>query len=117
MPIEKGRSEHTERHFTGAARVTNIAVVIGSTRDGRFGDRPAKWIHGHLNRYCSCLLIKSLDLPIFADSAAEHRVEIRERTEADRQTAAILLSACVWNEGTGCAIARWYIPEPLIPAM
>jgi NAD(P)H-dependent FMN reductase len=41
--------------------VTNIAVVIGSTRDGRFGDRPAKWIHGHLQK-SGTLTARMLDL-------------------------------------------------------
>lgn len=28
--------------------MTTVSVIISSTREGRFGDKPAKWITAHL---------------------------------------------------------------------
>lgn len=28
--------------------MTTVSIIIGSTREGRFGDRPAQWFHDHL---------------------------------------------------------------------
>jgi NAD(P)H-dependent FMN reductase len=38
-----------------------IAIIIGSTREGRFGDKPAAWIHS--------LAAKRDDFPHLAQSA------------------------------------------------
>jgi len=34
-----------QRNFTTMATKPKIAVIIGSTREGRFGDKPAQWIY------------------------------------------------------------------------
>src|SRR3954470_16776897 len=50
----------------------NIAIIIGSTRVGRFGDRPANWIHG-IARERNDLAFEVIDLrdhplPFFNES-------------------------------------------------
>ena len=46
-----------------------ITVVLGSTRQGRFGDKPARWILGHLQRRAGVtaklLDLRDFDMPFF----------------------------------------------------
>lgn len=55
-----------------------ILVVIGSTRQGRFGDQPAKWIHDKLaadDRFASELVdLRDWPLPLFDQPKAPARI-------------------------------------------
>jgi NAD(P)H-dependent FMN reductase len=57
--------------------VTHVAVIIGSTRQGRFGDKPARWIQEQLEARpgVSVDLLDLLDfpLPFFDDALAPGR--------------------------------------------
>jgi NAD(P)H-dependent FMN reductase len=41
--------------------MTTVSVIISSTREGRFGDQPAQWFHGHLAKRQE-VIAKLLDL-------------------------------------------------------
>jgi len=49
-----------------------IGIVIGTTRQGRFGDKPATWIAGHLARYQDLageiIDLRDHDLPFFDEA-------------------------------------------------
>lgn len=45
--VEYGRFVENSRSYEGAP-VSRIAVIIGSTREGRFADKPARWVTGRL---------------------------------------------------------------------
>lgn len=52
----------------------NIKVIIGSTRDGRFGDKPATWIAGELAKEADVnveiLDLRDYNLPFFNESVS-----------------------------------------------
>ena len=41
-----------------------IQVIVGSTRQGRYGDKPARWIHEQLGSRCDAELLDLRDWPI-----------------------------------------------------
>jgi hypothetical protein len=41
-----GRAHLDEGLVMTATRIPHIGVILGSTREGRFGEKPANWIHG-----------------------------------------------------------------------
>ncbi|WP_144630044.1 NADPH-dependent FMN reductase [Bordetella genomosp. 13] len=51
---------------------TTVSIIIGSTREGRFSDQPARWIEGHLSQRAGVttrlLDLRDYSLPFF-DSA------------------------------------------------
>jgi NAD(P)H-dependent FMN reductase len=55
-----------------------VLVVIGSTREGRFGDKPAHWIHGFLNDderiEAELVDLKDWPLPFFDSPMSPMRV-------------------------------------------
>lgn len=50
----------------------NVAVILGSTREGRFGDKPAHWIFGELKKKegikAELLDLRDYHLPFFNDA-------------------------------------------------
>jgi NAD(P)H-dependent FMN reductase len=53
--------------------MTTVSIIISSTREGRFGDKPGRWIHEHLARRpgVSAKLLDLRDFPMpFFDQAA-----------------------------------------------
>ena len=44
--------------------MTVISVIVGSTREGRFSEKPATWIFGHLKK-CESVEARLLDLRDF----------------------------------------------------
>jgi NAD(P)H-dependent FMN reductase len=44
--------------------MSTVSIIIGSTREGRFGDKPAVWLRGHLEAYDN-VTVKLLDLRDF----------------------------------------------------
>jgi len=52
----------------------NIKIILASVRDGRFGDKPAKWILGHAKKVddikVELLDLKDYQLPIFSDATS-----------------------------------------------
>jgi NAD(P)H-dependent FMN reductase len=52
----------------------NIKIILASVRDGRFGDKPAKWILGHAKKVdgikVEILDLKDYELPIFSDATS-----------------------------------------------
>ncbi len=52
----------------------NIKIILASVRDGRFGDKPAKWILGHAKKVdgikAELLDLKDYQLPIFSDATS-----------------------------------------------
>jgi NAD(P)H-dependent FMN reductase len=51
----------------------NIGIIIGSSRDGRFGDKPAKWLHGIAQRRTDLdfelIDLRDHPLPFFNEAA------------------------------------------------
>ena len=45
-------------------RMTTVSIIVSSTREGRFGDQPARWFHDHLTKRQS-VKAKLLDLRDF----------------------------------------------------
>jgi NAD(P)H-dependent FMN reductase len=56
----------------------NIKIILASVRDGRFGDKPAKWIFGHAKKVdgikVELLDLKDYQLPIFTDATSPSHV-------------------------------------------
>ena len=48
---------------TDAAAPRSLKVILGSTREGRFGDKPAHWILGEASRQPG-VAAELLDLPV-----------------------------------------------------
>jgi NAD(P)H-dependent FMN reductase len=53
--------------------MTIISVIIGSTREGRFSEKPARWIHKHLSERSGIearlLDLRDYDMPFFNEKA------------------------------------------------
>ena len=50
FPAPGGKHIVKKMYFNQDTVMTSISVIIGSTRQGRFSEKPAKWIHQHLER-------------------------------------------------------------------
>ncbi|MEP7295335.1 MAG: NADPH-dependent FMN reductase [Burkholderiales bacterium] len=69
--------------------IPHIAVIIGSTRDGRFGDKPANWLHG-IARQRSDMAFELVDLrdhPLPFFNEAMPPVMVPAKNEAARRWA------------------------------
>jgi NAD(P)H-dependent FMN reductase len=77
--------------------MTVISVIVGSTREGRFSERPARWIHRHLEQRgvdARLLDLREFPLPFF-DQAVPPAMPGRapyENEVVQRWTAAIAAS-------------------------
>jgi NAD(P)H-dependent FMN reductase len=62
--------------------MTVISVIVGSTRHGRFSEKPAEWILRHLKKR-SDVDARLLDLRDFPMPFFDQPVSILERTRGD----------------------------------
>lgn len=91
--------------------MNKIAVIIGSTRQGRFADKPAQWIAGKLAERpdveVEILDLRDFPLPFFEDSVAPARRAgapiadpvIRAWSEAVERADAYVILAAEYNHG------------------
>ena len=105
--------------------MTVISVIIGSTRQGRFADKPARWIHAHLaKREVDARLLDLRDYPMpFFDAPMPPAMPNRppyEHEAVQRWTAAIAASdgfvfvTPEYNHGTSAVLKNaidWVYPE------
>src|SRR5262249_55048902 len=59
--------------YIPGVQMTEVAVIVGSTREGRFAEKPARWILGHLQNRpeVNARLLDLRDFPMpFFDQAA-----------------------------------------------
>src|ERR1700721_2130426 len=80
-----GESQPTAR----SKSMTVISVIIGSTREGRFSERPAKWILQHLKKRegidARLLDLRDFPMPFFDQPATPAtRVAHLTRTRSSR---------------------------------
>jgi NAD(P)H-dependent FMN reductase len=59
-----------------------LAIVIGSTRPGRFADHPARWIHDHVAKRgdaaVEILDLRDYPMPFFAEAASPIRAAVAD---------------------------------------
>jgi NAD(P)H-dependent FMN reductase len=106
--------------------MTIISVIVGSTREGRFSEKPAKWILQHLKRRegVDARLVDLRDFPMpFFDQPttpatpgrAAYRNEIVQKwTAAIAQSDAFVFVTPEYNYGTSAVLKNaidWVYPE------
>ena len=106
--------------------MTLISVIVGSTRDNRFSDKPARWIAGHFKQRAGVetqvLDLRDFPLPFF-DSAVPPAMPGRQPYENEsvrKWTAAIaasdgfVMATPEYNFGTSAVLKNaidWVYPE------
>jgi NAD(P)H-dependent FMN reductase len=106
--------------------MTVISVIVGSTREGRFSEKPSRWIHRHLQQRAGvdARLLDLRDYPMpFFDQQATPAMPGRPPYENDsvrRWTAAIgesdgfVVVTPEYNHGTSAVLKNaidWVYPE------
>ena len=83
--------------------MTVISVIVGSTREGRFSEKPAGWMLQHLKRRegvdARLLDLREFPMPLF-DQAATPATPGRTRTDA-RSSAMIRKSGAARHDSNG----------------
>src|ERR1700721_108798 len=117
-----GESQPTER----TKSMTVISVIVGSTREGRFSEKPAKWILQHLkNREdvdARLLDLRDFPMPFFDQPAtpampgrASYKNEVVQRwTAAIAQSDGFVFVTPEYNYGTSAVLKNaidWVYPE------
>lgn len=106
--------------------MTNISVIIGSIREGRFSERPAKWILGHLQKRADVearlLDLRDFPLPFFDQPltpampgrAAYQHPEVKAWTAAIARADGFIIVTPEYNYGAPAVLKNaidWVYPE------
>ena len=90
---------------------TTISVIVGSTREGRFAEKPAKWIHQHLGArdgvQAKLLDLRDFPLPFFdqavppsAPGRAPYAIEaVQKWTQAIGESDGFIFITAEYNYG------------------
>jgi NAD(P)H-dependent FMN reductase len=106
--------------------VTSVAVIVGSTRAGRFSEKPARWIYGHLRRRADVeprlLDLRDFPMPFFDQALPpampgrppyENEVVRKWTAEIARSDGFIFVTP-EYNYGTSAVLKNaidWVYPE------
>jgi NAD(P)H-dependent FMN reductase len=106
--------------------MTVISVIVGSTREGRFSEKPAKWIFQHLKKRAGVearlLDLRDFPMPFFDQPAtpampgsAPYKHEVVQRwTAAIAQSDGFVFVTPEYNYGTSAVLKNaidWVYPE------
>ena len=106
--------------------MTTISVIISSTREGRFGDKPAQWIHDHLAHRedvtARLLDLRDYPMPFFdqimppaSPGRPAYTNEVVQRwTGAIAESDAFIIVAAEYNFGPPVVLKNaldWVYPE------
>jgi NAD(P)H-dependent FMN reductase len=106
--------------------MTVISVIVGSTREGRFSEKPAKWIFGHLQSRegvdARLLDLRDFPLPFFDQATtparpgrAPYKDKVVHRwTAAIAQSDGFIFVTPEYNYGTSAVLKNaidWVYPE------
>jgi NAD(P)H-dependent FMN reductase len=106
--------------------MTVISVIVGSTREGRFSEKPAKWIFQHLKKRqgvdARLLDLRDFPMPFFDQPAtpatpgrAPYQNEVVQRwTAAIAQSDGFIFVTPEYNYGTSAVLKNaidWVYPE------
>jgi NAD(P)H-dependent FMN reductase len=106
--------------------MTVISVIIGSTREGRFGEKPAKWIFQHLKKRegidARLLDLRDFPMPFFDQPAppampgrpAYGNEVVQRWTTAIAQSDGFIFVTPEYNYGTSAVLRNaidWVYPE------
>src|SRR5712672_250471 len=106
--------------------MTVISVIVGSTREGRFSEKPAKWIFQHLKKRAGIearlLDLRDFPLPFFDQPAtpampgrSPYKHEVVQRwTAAIAQSDSFVFVTPEYNYGTSAVLKNaidWVYPE------
>src|SRR5260221_9658949 len=106
--------------------MTTISVIVGSTREGRFSEKPAKWILQHLKKRqgvdARLLDLRDFPMPFFDQPAtaamsgrAPYKNEVVQRwTGAIGQSDGFVFVTPEYNYGTSAVLKNaidWVYPE------
>jgi NAD(P)H-dependent FMN reductase len=106
--------------------MTVISVIVGSTREGRFSEKPAKWILQHLKKRegvdARLLDLRDFPMPFFDQPAtparpgrAPYKNEVVQRwTAAIAQSDGFIFVTPEYNYGTSAVLKNaidWVYPE------
>ena len=106
--------------------MVTISVIVGSTRQGRFSEKPAKWIFEHLKRreglHARLLDLRDYPLPFFDQPVTpampgradfQHEVVRRWTTEISQSDGFVIVTP-EYNYGTSAVLKNaldWVYPE------
>ena len=106
--------------------MTVISVIVGSTREGRFSEKPARWILQHLKKRASVdarlLDLRDFSMPFFDQPltpampgrpAFEHKV-VQKWTTAVGESDGFIFVTPEYNYGTSAVLKNaidWVYPE------
>jgi len=106
--------------------MTTISVIVGSTREGRFSEKPARWILQHLKQrdglHARLLDLRDYPMPFFDQSlppampgrpAFQHEV-VQKWTAAIAQSDGFVFVTPEYNYGTSAVLKNaldWVYPE------
>ena len=106
--------------------MTTVSVIVSSTREGRFGDKPAAWIHDHVSKRSGVnarlLDLRDYPMPFFDESIPPaaagrppygHEV-VRRWTDAIAASDAFIIVAAEYNFGPPAVLKNamdWVYPE------
>ena len=106
--------------------MTVISVIVGSTREGRFSEKPAKWILQHLRKRpgleARLLDLRDYPMPFFDQSASPARPDhapftnefVQRWTAAIGQSDGFVFVTPEYNYGTSAVLKNaidWVYPE------
>jgi NAD(P)H-dependent FMN reductase len=106
--------------------MTVISVIVGSTREGRFSEKPAKWIHQHLKQRedvdARLLDLRDYPMPFFDQQATPatpgrppyENEAVRRWTVAIGQSDGFVFVTPEYNYGTSAVLKNaidWVYPE------
>jgi NAD(P)H-dependent FMN reductase len=112
----------------GIENMTVISVIVGSTREGRFSEKPAKWILQHLKKRngvdARLLDLRDFPLPFFDEpippatpGRPPYKNEVVQRwTEAIAQSDGFVFVTPEYNYGPSAVLKNaidWVYPEQL----
>src|SRR3981081_2609727 len=98
--------------------MTVISVIVGSTREGRFSEKPAKWIFQHLKKRADVdarlLDLRDYPMPFFDQPAtpampgrAPYKHEVVQRwTAAIAQSDSFVFGTPDYNYGTSASLTK-----------
>jgi NAD(P)H-dependent FMN reductase len=107
-------------------RMTTVSIIISSTREGRFGDQPARWFHDHLakrqNVTVKLLDLRDFPMPFFdqmmppaAPGRPAYTNEVVQRWTAEIASSdAFVIVAAEYNFGPPAVLKNaldWVYPE------
>ena len=111
------------RELRKVTDMVKIAVILGSVREGRFGDKPARWIFDELKKRtdveATFLDVKDFNLPLFDSPVSPAWVNeplpaAAKWAEAIAAQDGFIVVAPEYNRGPGAAMKNafdWVYPE------